>query len=140
VRLKSRNNALKPINTGFKRTNSMARQNYVHDAPQTRVMLRSQTMKITFLPSALDDLEWMKRYYQAVFPAGKPLAAKRYRSALAVLRNNPKAGAPSEVVDSLREHPIPNTSFSLIYQLTKTEIRIFHVKGQRSIKPIHRPE
>ena len=71
-------------------------------------------MKITFLPSALDDLEWMKRYYQTVFPAGKPQAAKRYRNAAAIIRNNPKAGAPSEVVNSLREHPIPNTPFTLI--------------------------
>ncbi len=96
-------------------------------------------MKIVFLPSSLDDLEWMKRYYESIFPAGKPQAAKRYRNALAVIRNNPKAGAPSEVVDSLREHPIPNTPFTLIYQLTKTEIRILHVKDQRSNKSIRRP-
>ena len=91
-------------------------------------------MKIVFLPSSLDDLEWMKRYYQTVFPAGKPQAAKRYRNALAVIRNNPRAGAPSEVVDSLREHPIPNTPFTLVYQITKSEIRILYVKDQRSNK------
>ncbi len=91
-------------------------------------------MKIVFLPSSLDDLEWMKRYYQTVFPAGKPQAAKRYRNALAIIRNNPRAGAPSEVVDSLREHPIPNTPFTLVYQITKSEIRILYVKDQRSNK------
>ncbi len=96
-------------------------------------------MKIIFLPSALDDLEWMKRYYQTIFPAGKPQAARRYRNALAVIRDNPRAGAPSEVVDSLREYVIPNTPFTLIYQLTETEIRILHVKDQRSKKPIHHP-
>ena len=91
-------------------------------------------MKIVFLPSSLDDLEWMKRCYQTVFPAGKSQAAKRYRNALAVIRNNPRAGAPSEVVDSLREHPIPNTPFTLVYQITKSEIRILYVKDQRSNK------
>jgi plasmid stabilization system protein ParE len=96
-------------------------------------------MKIVFLPSSLEDLEWMKRYYQTVFPAGKPKAAKRYRNALAVIRNNPKAGVPSEVVDTLREHPILNTPFTLIYQLTETEIRILYVKDQRSNKFLHRP-
>ncbi|MCP4184591.1 MAG: type II toxin-antitoxin system RelE/ParE family toxin [Hyphomicrobiales bacterium] len=97
-------------------------------------------MKIVFLSSSIDDLEWMKRYYDTVFPAGKLQAAKRYRNALAVIRDNPKAGAPSEVVDSLREHPIPNTPFRRIYQLTGTEIRILHVKDQRSNKPIRRPK
>ena len=97
-------------------------------------------MKIQFLPSALDDLEWMKRYYETVFPAGKPQAAKRYRNALAIIRNNPKAGAPSDVIDTLREHPIPNTPFTLIYYLTKKEICIIHVRDQRSNRSIRRPK
>ncbi|NOX74771.1 MAG: hypothetical protein GXP03_14515 [Alphaproteobacteria bacterium] len=80
----------------------------------------------------------MKRYYETVLPAGKPQAAKRYRNALAIVRDNPKAGAPSEVVEKLREHPIPNTPFTFIYQLTKTEIRILHVRDQRSSKLIRR--
>lgn len=96
-------------------------------------------MKIVFLPSSLDDLEWMKRYYQTVFPAGKSNAAKRFGNTLDVIRNNPKAGAPSEVVEHLREHPIANTPFTLIYHLAKSEIRILHVKDQRSNKPIRRP-
>jgi hypothetical protein len=48
-------------------------------------------MKIVYLPSARDDLVWMRSYYKRVFPEG--------------------SGAPGRISDPLkvRSRPIPNS-------------------------------
>jgi|TARA_R100000935_G_scaffold57366_1_gene91169 toxin ParE1/3/4 len=97
-------------------------------------------MKIVFLPAALEDLEWMRKYYRDIFPEGKKNAARHYRSAMANLEENPLIGSPSEAVPELREYPIARTPFSLTYQLRRDEIRILQVKDQRSARPTRIPK
>lgn len=96
-------------------------------------------MNITFLPSALDDLEWMKTYYETVFPAGKAQSSRNFRQSLAVIRNNPQAGKRSEIIPTLREHPISKTPFTLVYLPKQQEILIVHIKDQRSNRQMTLP-
>ncbi|KKN80947.1 hypothetical protein LCGC14_0325030 [marine sediment metagenome] len=42
-------------------------------------------MKIVFLPAAVDDLEWFRRYYQQVFPDGAQKATVQYQKAIHLL-------------------------------------------------------
>lgn len=91
-------------------------------------------MKLVFLPSTKDDLRWFKRYYTKVFPEGKANADRQFLAIKKALLENPRIGQVSETHPSLREFPIKNIPFTVVYDLTETEIRVLRLKDQRSGK------
>ena len=88
-------------------------------------------MKIIYLDSALTDLEWLRAYYEAVFPEGAAAAYERLANAHALLSANPHIGRPSNNPTHLRILPIARTPFQLVYRITRTHIEILHVRDSR---------
>lgn len=74
----------------------------------------------------------MKEYYEVGFPAGKANAARHFEATLESLKTNPEMGRPSEIIGSLREFPVSKTPFTLVYQVSDTEISVIRVRDQRS--------
>jgi general stress protein 26 len=46
-------------------------------------------MRIVFLPDALEDLRWFRRYYESVFPEGKPQVGLSFQGAKSLLGKPP---------------------------------------------------
>jgi plasmid stabilization system protein ParE len=87
-------------------------------------------MNIIYLPLALEDISWMRRYYSVVFPDG---AAKAYRHILAaemLLKENPYIG--KQLRKNVRELPIPRTPFSFIYRPDRENIEILRIWDNRA--------
>ncbi|MCH2189148.1 type II toxin-antitoxin system RelE/ParE family toxin [Candidatus Gracilibacteria bacterium] len=87
-------------------------------------------MKIVYLPSSISDLEWMKQYYESVFPEGSIQAYRHVLALEGLLQQNPFIGNKTEH-DDVREIPIRKTPFSLIYRVTDHQIQILRVWDQR---------
>lgn len=51
-------------------------------------------MKIVFLESAAQDIQWFRYYYGSVFPAGSAKARDKIKAIQAILAANPYAGHP----------------------------------------------
>jgi len=91
-------------------------------------------MKLIFLASTHDDLRWFHKYYSRVFPAGKSKADKQFLSMKKAVLDNPLIGHKSENYTGVREFPISNTPFTLVYRVTDKEIQVLRLKDQRSAK------
>ena len=87
-------------------------------------------MKIVFLPSAQRDLVWFRKYYERVFPEGAAGARLHYRRSLAILKDNPRIGHPTEDIGN-RALPVLRTPFSIVYRLAPGQIEIIHVRDGR---------
>lgn len=87
-------------------------------------------MKIAFLPRAQIDLVWFRRYYERVFPEGAEGARSQYRHALAVLRNNPEIGHPTD--EGNRTFVVLRTPFSFEYRIANGRIEILRVRDGRA--------
>jgi len=84
-------------------------------------------MKIVFLEDAGRDIQWVRFYYQSVFPDGSSRARAHLKAIQTTLAANPYAGRPSDTWDDVRELSIPRTPFSLIYRVTPTQIEILRL-------------
>ena len=91
-------------------------------------------MKITYLESAQQDIAWFRKYYAAVFPAGKNNASKHYLDAITNLLQNPQIGHAIEGT-SARKLVIRRTPFALVYGIFPNEIRIYRLLDGRA-KPV----
>jgi len=88
-------------------------------------------MKIVYLPSARDDLAWMRSYYTRVFPEGSARAREHFRAAQRMLAANPDIGRATDVA-TVRELQIARTPFSIIYRLRNERIEILRVWDGRA--------
>ena len=86
-------------------------------------------MKIIFLDSTYDDLEWFYEYYSSVFPQGSNNALKQFDLINELLSLNPLLGVVSE--EGLRKLTIPKTPFSYYYRVTNTNIEVLRVWDDR---------
>ena len=87
-------------------------------------------MKIVYLPSTIQDIEWMAYYYQEVFPEGACNLRKHLYALEKTLSANPFIGHTFENTE-VRELHIPKTPFSLIYQISEFRIEILRFWDQR---------
>jgi hypothetical protein len=78
---------------------------------------------------------WWRRYYKSVFPEGKATAFRQFERTVMLLSENPLAGRAVEVF-KLRQFPILNTPFSLIYRIRGDRLEIVRVWDMRQ-KPSH---
>jgi toxin ParE1/3/4 len=92
-------------------------------------------MKIVYLPSARDDLVWMRTYYTRVFPEGSARAGAHFRSAQHMLAANPEIGRTTDVA-TVRELQVARTPFSIIYRINRGRIEVLRVwdgRAERSV-------
>lgn len=88
-------------------------------------------MKIVFLESAVQDIQWFRYYYRSVFPAGSVKARDQMRALQVMLAANPYAGHPSDTAKSVREFTIPRTPFTVIYRVMPTQIEVLRLWDTR---------
>lgn len=89
-------------------------------------------MKVVFLETTVEDMQWFRQYYRAVFPAGSENAKLRMLNLLTLLAANPHMGQPVPGFDGVRKVPIPKTPFALIYRVTRTQIEVLRVRDGRN--------
>ncbi len=89
-------------------------------------------MKIIFLETTQDDLEWFYHYYSVVFPEGLNSALKQFDSINDLLSSNPYVGTLDH--KNLRKFTIPRTPFSYFYRVTETHIEVLRVWDDRREK------
>jgi len=92
-------------------------------------------MKIVYLPSARDDLVWMRTYCTRVFPEGSARARAHFRSAQHMLAANPEIGRTTDVA-TVRELQVARTPFSIIYRINRGRIEVLRVwdgRAERSV-------
>lgn len=86
-------------------------------------------MKIIFLDSTYDDLEWFHQYYTLIFPEGLDNALKQFDKINELLVLNPFLGVLDE--EGLRKFAIPKTPFAYYYRITSTHIEVLRVWDER---------
>jgi plasmid stabilization system protein ParE len=96
-------------------------------------------MKLVFLASARKDLEWFRRYYEKVFPAGIDNGREHYRTAIALLKKHPFAGQPAGEQD-VRRLRISQTPFTIGYRIRNGQIEILRIADHRSNNADKGPE
>jgi len=89
-------------------------------------------MKIIILAEAKADLRWFKHYYTRVFPEGRKNADQQYHSFLRLLKTTPTIGEAVEDMADVREYPIRNIPFSVIYRVRSEHIELLRIFDQRS--------
>lgn len=83
-------------------------------------------MKIVYLASTKADIEWMRRYYSSIFPAGAKRAREHFRACEKMLELNPLAGQQSDIAGA-RELVVPRTPFSLVYRVAAERVEVLRV-------------
>ncbi len=89
-------------------------------------------MKVIYLTQALHDMNWVRKYYNEVFPAGRSNARSHLRKTETLISENPLVGHLSEAVSGAREFHISRTPFSFLYRVAKEHIEILRVIDNRS--------
>lgn len=88
-------------------------------------------MKIVFLESAAQDIQWFRYYDQPIFPEGGAKARDRLKAIQTILAANPFIGQPSDTVKTVRAFSIPRTPFTLIYRVTASQIEVLRLWDTR---------
>jgi len=88
-------------------------------------------MKLVYLPAAIADIAWMRRYYARIFPEGQKRAREHFRAAERLLSENPRIG---RVIDkpNVRELVVARTPFSFIYRVNLGRIEVLRVWDNRA--------
>lgn len=89
-------------------------------------------MKLVYLKTAIADLRWFKHYYMTVFPEGRLKADQQFSATQKLLKVNPYIGQPSELSETVREHPVPRTPFTCVYRVVGELIEVLRVVDGRS--------
>ena len=87
-------------------------------------------MRIVYLDSTKDDLQWIKHYYTNIFPRGSSTAISQFHAIEKLLLANPFMGQETSQPD-VYEYSIPRTPFSYIYKVTPKYIAILRVWDER---------
>jgi plasmid stabilization system protein ParE len=91
-------------------------------------------MEVVYLATALEDMQWVRRYYAEVFPEGHGHARASLLKTAALIAENPFVGhALVDDVDIL-EFPVARTPFSFLYRVHDGRIEILRVFDQRSFR------
>ena len=85
-------------------------------------------MKIAYLPSARDDLVWMRTYYARVFPDG----SARARARLGRTSDPPPELGRTTDVATVRELQVARTPSSIIYRVKGRRIEVLRVWDGRA--------
>jgi len=95
-------------------------------------------MEIIYLPSTIQDIEWMTHYYETVFPEGRVNMRSHFYATEAILRENSYLGHPIDDIPNTRELRITKTPFSLIYRVTATHIEVLRIWDSRRDRAVLR--
>jgi len=90
-------------------------------------------MKIVFLESAAQDIQWFRYYYRSVFPEGSAKARDKVKAIQTTLAANPYVGHPSDTRKTVRELPIPRTPFMVVYRVMPTQIEVLRLWDTRQV-------
>ncbi len=93
-------------------------------------------MQIKFLDTAQDGLQWMFRYYDRAFTAGRKNGMEKYKGAKQLLRDNPYGGHEFDGMKEVRERNIVKTPFSIIYTVRDDIIYVMDIRDQRGVRPV----
>jgi toxin ParE1/3/4 len=80
-------------------------------------------MRVVYLAGAARDMQWLRHYYQRVFPAGAANAAWRIR-------------ATERLILDVRRVIVARTPFFLLYRLRDDRIEILRLVDSRSFDPL----
>ena len=87
-------------------------------------------MRVIYLETALDDLIWMRHYYENIFPTGARNAQQQFHSCQQLLLENPDIGHSTHR-PGVREFSIPRIPFSFIYRPMPDRIEVLRVWDER---------
>lgn len=87
-------------------------------------------MKLKYLESSRRDVAWWRRYYRHKFPQGRVTASRHYLKIVSLILDNPFMGRPVEGFE-LRQLPVPNTPFQIIYRVRNQTVEIVRVWDTR---------
>ncbi|MCE7029028.1 type II toxin-antitoxin system RelE/ParE family toxin [Jiella avicenniae] len=87
-------------------------------------------MDVVFLPRALADLGWFRRYYEQIFPDGALKARLQFEKTHQTLRDHPFAGRQAE--ENTREIVLGRTPFMFVYVVRNDRVEIIRVWDQRA--------
>ena len=91
-------------------------------------------MKIVYLASTKADIEWMRRYYSSIFPAGAKRAREHFRACEKMLEQNPLIGHQSDIA-GVRELVVAHTPFVFVYRVAAERVEVLRGwdgRGERS--------
>jgi plasmid stabilization system protein ParE len=87
-------------------------------------------VEVVYLPRAVADLRWLRRYYAVVFPEGAKRARERVLATERLLSENPHVGELTGIAD-VREFPVRRTPFLFVYRIRSDRVEILRVWDQR---------
>ncbi|MCW2273458.1 hypothetical protein GJ654_05555 [Rhodoblastus acidophilus] len=96
-------------------------------------------MALKYLPTAAHGLKWMRRYYRENPQLDIKAASAALKRAEQTLAEFPFSGERYEDFETVREHRISGTSFSLLYTVSAETIMIIDlrdVRGNRSAEAL----
>jgi hypothetical protein len=88
-------------------------------------------MKLRYLPTAEPGLRWFRVYYRQNPQLDRAKAVEALRHAEARLADFPFSGSRYEDFETVREHKILGTAFSLLYSVARDCVWIIDVRDQR---------
>lgn len=91
-------------------------------------------MKFVYLKSSTEDLLWMRKYYNQVFPNGKVSASKNFEMVKSLLLQHNCLGVEVGFGKNVRKFQIPKTPFSILYRLQKDRIEVLRILDERALK------
>lgn len=91
-------------------------------------------MKFVYLKSCKEDLLWMRKYYNQVFPDGKNSASKNFETVRSLLVQHNYLGVEVGFGKNVRKFQIPKTPFSVIYRIQKDRIEVLRILDERALK------
>ena len=86
-------------------------------------------MELLFLESTRNDFNWIRKYYEEIFPAGASSALKQFDMMQELLIASPYLGRKKH--GDVRTLSIPKTPFSYWYRVTSTHIEILRIWDNR---------
>ncbi len=76
----------------------------------------------------------MRRYYRQRFPEGRNNALRHFQAAKAQLLDQPWSGHRFEDFEEVRELPVHNTPFSILYTIREETIYVIDIRDQRGMR------
>lgn len=91
-------------------------------------------MEAVYLATALEDMQWVRRFYAEVFPEGHGHASACLLKTEALIAENPFVDHALGDDADIREFPVARTPFSFLYRVHDGRIEVLRVFDQRSFR------
>ena len=91
-------------------------------------------MEAVYLATALEDMQWVRRFYAEVFPERRGHARACLLKTEALIAENPFVDHALGDDADIREFPVARTPFSFLYRVHDGRIEILRVFDQRSFR------